>query len=296
MGPLRVSGELRLTSIMSRESIYDSLQRKARRALFEHALFRVENALIVAGTILLAFFLPNPVPNLLPWWDWWTWVLLGVAGVAAVVLSTLTDDKEAERAVEKLFVEDYSVTGIRDKALREKLRRGEEYHQQIKAALRQQQDGVLKERLQRTTDQIYDWMGNMVRLARRVDAYRNDPIIESDREELQVSIPRLENRLKLEADPRVRSQLQATMADKQRLRDNIAELDNRMKRADLRLDSSLASLGTVYSQLLLVSSKEVDSGRAERLQADIADEVTGLQDVVESINEIYDYHTLGPGR
>jgi hypothetical protein len=68
-----------------------------------------------------------------------------------------------------------------------------------------------------------------------------------------------------------------------------------MQRADLQLDSSLAALGTVYSQLLLVGSKEVDSDRAERLSADISNEVTSLQDVVDSINEVYDYRTLGPG-
>ena len=69
-----------------------------------------------------------------------------------------------------------------------------------------------------------------------------------------------------------------------------------MKRADLQLDGSLASLGTVYSQILLVGSTEVDSDRAERLQADIDGEVQGLQDVVASINEVYDYKTLGPGK
>ena len=63
-----------------------------------------------------------------------------------------------------------------------------------------------------------------------------------------------------------------------------------------QLDSSLASLGTVYSQILLVGSTEVDSDRAERLQADIDGEVQGLQDVVASINEVYDYKTLGPGK
>ena len=95
---------------------------------------------------------------------------------------------------------------------------------------------------------------------------------------------------------RVREQLETTLAGQQRLQVNITELDNRMKRADLQLDSSLASLGTVYSQLLLVGSTEVDSDRAERLQADIDGEVQGLQDVVDSINEVYDYKTLGPGK
>ena len=136
----------------------------------------------------------------------------------------------------------------------------------------------------------------MVRLARRLDAFRGDQIILGDRGELKKSIPELETRIKQESDPRVREQLETTLAGQQRLQENIDELDNRMKRADLQLDSSLASLGTVYSQILLVGSTEVDSDRAERLQADIDGEVQGLQDVVASINEVYDYKTLGPGK
>ena len=281
---------------MSRESIRETIERRARRAILENALFRTENAIIVAGVILLSFFLPSPFPSLAPWWNWWTWVLLGVIGIVLIVASTLSDQQEADKAVERLFQQEYNINGLRDKTLQEKLQRAEEYHQQIKEAVAKQRDGVLKDRLKRSTDQIYDWIGHMVRLARRIDAYRNDPIIQTDREEVRDSIPRLENRLKLESDPRVRSQLEATLADKHRLQENIGELENRMKRADLQVDSSLASLGTVYSQLLLVGSQEIDGGRAERLQADIADEVNGLQDVVDSINEVYDYHTLGPGK
>ncbi len=110
------------------------------------------------------------------------------------------------------------------------------------------------------------------------------------------SIPSLDTRLRQESDPRVRQQIETTLADQRRLQENIAELDNRMQRADLQLDSSLAALGTVYSQLLLIGSKEVDSDRAERLSADISNEVVSLQDVVDSINEVYDYRTLGPGK
>ncbi len=281
---------------MASPSIHESIERKARRAILERALFRVENAIILAGAILLAFFLPNPLPTVLPWWNWWTWLLLGVLAVAAVVVSTLTDRQETDKAIEELFRQEYNINGLRDKALKDKLKRAEEYHLQIKQAVASQRDGILKDRIKRTSDQVYDWIGYMVRLARRLDAYRNDPIIEGDRDELKQTIPRLESRLKQEADPRVRQQIETTLADKRRLAASIAELDNRMQRADLQLDSSLAALGTVYSQLLLVGSKEVDSDRTERLQADIKGEVTSLQDVVDSINEIYDYHTLGAGK
>lgn len=281
---------------MTRESIHDTIDRQARRAIFEHALIRVENAVILAGAILLAFFLPNPLPAVLPWWGAWTWLALGAAGVAAMAFSSVNDPEEREKAVARLFREKYNVTGLHDRALKEKLKKAEDYHIQIKAAIKSQKDGILKERMQRTAAGIYDWIGNMVRLARRIDSYRGDPIIKGDRAGLRESIPTLEARRQRETDERVGQQLEITLADQRRLQENIAELDNRMQRADLQLDSSLAALGTVYSQILLVGSKEVDSDRAERLSSDIANEVTSLQDVVDSINEVYDYRTLGAGR
>ncbi len=281
---------------MPRESIDDTIERKAQRASFEHALIRAENAVILAGAILLAFFLPSPLPGALPWWGAWTWLLLGALGVAAMTFSGVKDPQEREKAVERLFREKYNVAGLHDRSLKEKLRKAEEYHVQIKAAIKGQKDGILKERMQRTTGEIYDWIGNMVRLARRLDSFRGDPIIKGDREGLRESIPALEKRMQREEDDRVRQQIETTLADQRRLQSNIAELENRMQRADLQLDSSLAALGTVYSQILLVGSKEVDGDRAERLSADIANEVTSLQDVVDSINEIYDYRTLGSGK
>lgn len=281
---------------MPRESIHDTIERQAQRAIFEHALIRVENAVILAGSILLAFFLPSPLPGALPWWGAWTWLLLGALGVAAMTFSGVKDPQEREKAVERLFREKYDGSGLRDRSLKEKMRKAEEYHLQIKAAIKGQKDGILKERMQRTTGDIYDWIGNMVRLARRLDSFRGDPIIKGDRDGLRESIPALEKRLQREEDDRVRRQIETTLADQRRLQANIAELENRMQRADLQLDSSLAALGTVYSQILLVGSKEVDSDRAERLRADIASEVAGLQDVVDSINEVYDYRTLGSGK
>jgi len=102
-------------------------------------------------------------------------------------------------------------------------------------------------------------------------------------------IKELDARRKLEANPRVLTQMETTLASKQQLQRNLEELDNRMERADLQLDHSLAALGTMYSQTLLIGSKDVDSDRADRLRGDIRDEVSALQDIVESLNEVYTY-------
>jgi uncharacterized protein YoxC len=59
------------------------------------------------------------------------------------------------------------------------------------------------------------------------------------------------------------------------------------------MEQSLTALATIYSQVQLIDAQGVDSGRAERLQADIREQVDRLNDLVSSINEVYDYHRKG---
>jgi uncharacterized protein YeeX (DUF496 family) len=266
---------------MSSESILDQIRQDAQKALVRNAFFRLESALVLAGTILLSVFNPFAL------WPWWIWTILGLVAEAAVVVSSLTDKGEMRKVMESLFREKYNTGGIRDRELRGKLDEAEQYRQRIQQVVEQQPTGILRDRMAETTSQIYDWIANMVRLARRIDTYRQDAILRRDIQDVPKEIRDLTARLKLETNAQVREQMETTLASKQQLEGNLQELENRMERADLQLDHSLASLGTVYSQLLLIGSKDVDSDRAERLRADIRDEVSSLQDVVESLNEVY---------
>ena len=151
----------------------------------------------------------------------------------------------------------------------------------------QQRSGILRDRLKTTTNQVYDWQSNMVTLARRIDAFRSDAVIQRDLRSVPEEIKRLEGRLNLERDPRVREQYQATITSSREQLASLQELSGRMARADLQLDHSLASLGTVYSQMLLIGSKDVDSDRTERLNDDIRDQVLALRDITDSLNEVY---------
>jgi hypothetical protein len=266
---------------MSTESIIDQIRQDAQKALIRNAFFRLESALVLAGTILLSVFNPFSL------WPWWVWTALGVLGEAAVVISSLTDKGEMRKVMESLFREKYNTGGIRDRELRGKLDEAEQYRQRIQQVVEQQTSGLLRDRMAETTAQIYDWIANMVRLARRIDTYRQDTILRRDIQEVPKEIRDLSARLKLETNPQIRQQMETTLESRQQLADNLQELENRMERADLQLDHSLASLGTVYSQLLLIGSKDVDSDRAERLRGDIRDEVSALQDLVQSLNEVY---------
>ena len=158
------------------ESIRDRMEQDVGKALLRNAVFGWESAAMVAGTVAACAFLPNVIP----WIPWFVWGILGVVGETAVIVTRLTDKAEQQKALEGLFREKYSITGIRDRNLQEKLKEAEQYRQRIQAVVDQHREGVLRDRLKRTTDQVYDWIANMVTLARRLDTYRSDPILRRD--------------------------------------------------------------------------------------------------------------------
>jgi hypothetical protein len=101
------------------------------------------------------------------------------------------------------------------------------------------------------------------------------------------SIEALKKRLALEDDDTVKRQISQTIAQKQIQRDNLHKLQNVMERAQFQLESTITAMGTVYSQMMLLGSRDVASGRAQRLQQDIDDQVQALQDVVQTMDEVY---------
>ena len=268
-------------------SIYERMQQAAQKAMLQNAFFRWESALTVSGTILLTVFYQQPFP----FWPWWGWLVLGLLAEIFIVWSSLTDKAEQQRIVEGLFREQYNSRDIHDPKLRAKLSEAEQYHDRIRGMVEQQKSGILRDRLQETAGQVYDWIANMVRLARRIDAYQSDQVIQRDSKAVPGEVDDLTRRLSREMNPQIREQISANLASTQQLGANLQELNARMERADLQLDHSLAALGTVYSQMLLVGTADVDSDRAERLRGDIHNEVAALQDLVESLNEVYSYNS-----
>jgi hypothetical protein len=265
------------------DSILDRIRQEAERALLTNAIFRWESAAVIGGTVLLSVFFNQWLPG----WPVWAWPVAGLVAEAAVIVSSLTDKGEMQKVMESLFREKYNTGGLRDRELRAKLEEAEEYRRRIQEVVAQQKSGLLRDRLVSTTSQVYDWIANMVALARRIDTYRADSIIRRDQVAVPKEITELEARMARERNADVREQMATTLDSKRQFAANLQELAGRMERADLQLDHSLAALGTVYSQLLLVSSKEVDSDRADRLRDDIRGEVLALQDLVESLNEVY---------
>lgn len=270
-------------------TIRTELQQRAQGALIQYALFRWESAVIIAVTLVLTFLFRRPFW----WWPPFGWPLLGLIGLALIVYSSLTDAETNARVLVELFQEQFDVTRIKDKALRQQVENGLEYQRRIEMQIRRQRPGLIRDRLEATANQITDWLSNLYQLALRLDAYRNDDLLDRERSALPKEIERLNAQRKAERNPAVQTQIDQVIESKGKHWQTLRQLDARMTQAVLQLEQSLTALATMYSQVQLIDAQSVDSGRTERLQADIREQVARLNDLVASINEVYDYQTKG---
>jgi len=268
---------------MSPESARKQIERRARQAIVQYALFRWESAVVIAGAILLSFFVPQPFPG----WPAWGWAALAVVAELLIVYTSLTDPETNARVVADLFRQQFSPHEVRDKRLQEQIEQALSYHERVERLVQQQRGGVLRDRLADTTAQLGDWLESIFQLARKLDAYQADTIIHRDRAAVPEDIRRLRARLQAEDDPGVRAQLEAALAGREAQWQSLEALDNTMDRARYQLESTISALGTIYSQVQLIGARDMDSDRAQRLRQDIADQVTVLQDIVQAINEVY---------
>lgn len=256
-----------------------------RRALVQYAFMRWESAVIIGGTILLTFFLPQPLPG----WPLWGWPVLGTLALAAIVASTLTDARARVKVQQALFRERFDPHKILDPTLREEVEQALAYQRRIREHLARQSAGLLKDRLRDITRQLEDWVRNIYRLAERLDAYRHDALLAEERASVPQQLETLRARLEQEDSPETHAQLSDVIEGKRKHWESLRALDERMEQAELQLEQSNTALATVYSQIQLIDAQDVQSGRSERLRESIDEQVGRLQDLVHTINEVYDY-------
>jgi seryl-tRNA synthetase len=147
---------------------------------------------------------------------------------------------------------------------------------------------VLKDNLSETASQIDEWLESIYSLAQRLDRYQQEKdILERDKKRATARIAELTKKLQREQDEAVGRQIQTTMDNLQRQHNTILQLENTMERAQLQLETTLSSLGTIYSQTMLVGAKDIDSGRAKRLRQEISEEVQELDNILVAMDEVY---------
>jgi hypothetical protein len=259
------------------------LQKQAQGAVLQYAIFRWETALILALALILTFVLPKPFP----WWPRLGWPLLGFVAIIILVYSSLTDADANSKVLLRLFQEQFDPKQIQDRQLRGQMESALEYQRRIEDQVRRQPAGLIRDRLDDTASQITEWVSNIYGLSLRLDVYRRDDLLARERNALPKEISTLTAQRKLEANPSLQSELDEVIASKGKHWASLRELDERMQQGALQLEQSLTALATVYSQIQLIDAQSVGSGRAERLQADIREQIDRLNDLASTINDVY---------
>lgn len=261
----------------------DLLRQRTRRAVVAHAFYRLESALTIALTIVLAALVPRPFG----WWHWWYWLVLGGLAETFIVLTSVTDERTSDGVVAALLREHYDPGTIRNKAYRDRVQQALRYQEGIARYVAAMPSGVLREYLLQHTSGIADWIGNIYTIAARLDRFERDEILRRDLQEIPTDTARLRAALAHEQDLQVKQQIQATLLAKRAQEDNLKALQNQMEQAQFRLEETLSSLGTAYSQFQMISAKELGDASAKQLTANIQSQVTGLQDVITSMDKVY---------
>ena len=267
----------------------NDLRQRTRGKLIENAIINLPSALIIGAAIVLVglgvqipvlgaplFNIP-PAGWLAPLAPLWLWV----------VGSRLTNQKAGEQAVSQVMREQFDVSHFSSTTLRANVAQAMAYRERIDGAVARFTDSAMQNRMQDVANQVEAWVRNIFTLASRLDAYHTDTIIKSDLATVPDSIKKLKYRLNNETDQEIRQELGETIERRQAQYNSLLKLDTTMDRAELQLENTLTALGTVYSQMLLVDARDVDSSKTQRLRDNILDQVRSLQDVLTSMDEVY---------
>jgi len=268
---------------MTNGTINGPLRNRVQRAILNNAIFDWRGGIIIAISILLSFF----GPDLLAGSQWWMWLLGGAAGWGALTWSIIKDPDIASRVAAELLRQKYEPTSLRSAESKDRLIKAFEYRGRLADALTKTRSGVLRDHLAQTLAEIDDWIANLFTLAQRLDTFEGDRTIQNDLKNVPPAIQRDEARLRTTTDPALRQQIEATLASRRSHLESLQSLQSTIERGKSQMDQTLASMGTVYSQVLLMDAKDIDSGRAQRLRDDIAEEVKSLHEIVEAMDEVY---------
>jgi hypothetical protein len=261
------------------------LRGRAFGAMLANALLDARAAAALAASVVLSVLFPNLIPG----WQAWYWLAGGAVIWLIIATAVFVNPNTGARVVGEMLRLKFDLKAIEDVESRRHIDKALEYRAQIEAAVSRARAGLLRDNLAETAREIDDWLDNIYSLALRLDSFQRDQTIQHDLQSVPQSLDSYKRLLKTASDDKLRGQMQEVHDAKQAQWESLKNLQETMVRARLQMENTLTALGTVYSQMLLIGVKDIDSGRAQRLREDIAEEIKGLHDVVSAMDEVYQY-------
>ena len=144
---------------------------------------------------------------------------------------------------------------------------------------------LARERLQTLSLHIADWQRKLAQLAQQVIIFEQNSLLQKDLKEVPKAIKSLQKRVDAEENPRVKAELVRTLTQRERQWASLEKLQSTMRLAEVKAESTVSMLGTLYSQTQIsASSGQVADYR--HLLAEVDEESLALQDYLDALEEI----------
>ena len=160
------------------------------------------------------------------------------------------------------------------------------YRRRIQSLIKSRRRGPLADLMAAILPNLEGWEARVGQLADRLVNFETDKLIQRDIKEVPSNIERMEALWEAEADPATRKQIERTLAGYKEQQAQLEALTRLMRRTRFVLDDTLASMGTIYSQVQVLDAMDIDSARAARISDEIQEQVDKLNDVLSAFSDV----------
>ena len=174
---------------------------------------------------------------------------------------------------------------IQNSVLRNYLERAQAYQVAIKELTRQSSTSFNRGRMNNLTGQVDHWYNSLFALVQQVEAFQQNALLQQDLARVPQAIDRLETELAAASSPRPEQALERTLHNRRLQLDSLQNLEATMQWAELKVESTVSMLGSIYSQAVMSQSKN-QVADYRRLLDDIEEEARSLDDYVAVLAEI----------
>jgi hypothetical protein len=212
-------------------------------------------------------------------------------GSAGADASSQLSDKPGQilkRAAEKAAAE--KPVNPQVQIYRQQLEQARRYREKIVEFVRDEKRAAsYGERLSQITAELDRWEDRLKRLVGRLIAFEENEVLQEDLTAVPAAIERLQEQQSAESDPQLTKEITQTLDAYQRQQEQLDALARLMRRTQLDLEETIAAIGTLYSQMEVLSAMDIDSSRAQRLSHEVSEEVERLSDLLSAVEEVYSH-------
>ncbi len=217
------------------------------------------------------------------------WALIPIGAMMIPVLVTasrifLAEDA-ADEAARRAPGGQRAAHGERASGSLTHLAQAQAYKRQIDAMVNATNEPLRKDRLRELSDQVAVWVREVEAMSRRIEELRRNEVIQSDLQDVPQAIKKLTAQLANETDPNVRASIERTLAARADQMQSLRKLQSLVRQAEVQLESTIAALGTIYSQALAMQSTDRVADYTH-LSAEVEEQSRMLQDQLEALEEV----------